>query len=506
MKLIFLKRYCLLLMVVMVAAMLSDGYMGGDEGAIYTYTNLYFDENNPSLLKFLFASRVHNEYLQHHLFWFFIQVLVGYIISAFLNLSVIIVADEFRNWMFAFPFAMLALFSTVVSYRVLRRLGKSPPLAQLCVGVFFFGGSAIGLLTGGLIECYILWAVSIRMLLLTPAPNRKVQGHLLTLLDFTLIAAKPYALIFLIATLPGTWSKLREKDRWHYLLGIFLLCTLFFIIKSLVPVAEYDEFWTLWNRNIAADISFELLLKHLGLATFSFSFGLVWTTPLILLFGMPRNMVRSELLQKLFGIFALELVFCLYPFWHGASGMPGQRYVLPFLVALLPEMCIGLQELIRRTRMTLVGLLVVIALFLPAIDFRNSLADLYASKSSAGIPYVEFGYSNFPMFDLSFHPGVFAWRVVIDKMTQKELIPASTSVGPILEIASIFPMTGVSRFIFAVRTPQDMLDPRLTFVRNLTPDWFVYTIVLLRALLISLLLFTLFSAVYRIIKGVRRSS
>lgn len=476
-----------------LAAILSDGYPGGDEGAVYAFVRSYFEENSPPLWTFLAAAREGSPYLQHHFFWFFLQLAETIVLDTTARTLGIALIDELRNWILVYPLALMALLSAVVSYSALRRLGISASLAQLCLGILFFGGSVIGLLTGGFIECYMLLAVATRMLLLTPKKNGRAPVFFLVLVDWTLAAAKPYSLVFLAAMLPNTLARLSARGRLMYLAGMSFLCGLWFILKAQIPTGEAGPL----EVGLLPAFSIGVSLANMFWATFSFSFGLIWTSPLLLLLGLPKGAIRSELIQKLLGIVALEAVFCLYPFWHGAAGMPGQRYILPFLLVLLPEMCTGLQGLIARSRMTLVGILVCIILFLPAIDFRNTLADSYARNSMTGESAADFGFEKFPMLDWSFHPGIFAWRLAIARFAGETTFPAAVSGGPLLNPIRIVPMTGISRIIGAVTSPS-LTDSRLGRVRQIFSGWPACILEIMRGGLVLWFLAAMAIAAYRV--------
>lgn len=493
-----LKRLVIVIVLMCFAAMLSDGYLGGDEGVVHAVVRLFHNDQGMSPATFFATARDANTYLQHHLFWSLIQIAVTSVLAVVTDFLDITFSEELHNWLLAYPLALAALVSLPVSYRVLRRLGRPPELALLCIGLFFFGGSVIGLLTGGFIECYMLFAVAMRMLLLTPRPGEQVPGVLLALVDFTLIAAKSYSLIFLLALLPGTFARLGRKERTVYLVIVLSACVLWFLAKSSIPVGERGPVWTVYKSALSPGLSVGLWLTHVGWAVFSFSFGLLWTTPVVLLlFGHARRAIGSENIQKLLGIAGLMFVFTLYPFWHGATGMPGQRYVLPFLLVLLPEMASGLRFLIERSKWMLVGVFACIVLFLPAVDFRNTLTELYASKSAQTAPIIRFGNENFPMLDWSFHPGVFAWRVVLAKWNKNAAMSSALYGGPSLDPAEIAPMTGISRVIFAAKS-STVTDLRLLPVRQLFSGRLAEFLALVRGAVITLLLAVLGNAVLRI--------
>ena len=475
-----------------LAVGLSDGYLAGDERTIYGFVSLFNQSETSSLFAFLSEPHDFNLYLQHHFFWFLLQLAQTSLLDLSTVMWGIVWGDELRNWLLVYPLALAACLSIPVAYSALLRLGVDRSHVLLCTGFFYVGGSVVGLLTGGFIECFMLLAVAIRMLLLAPAPRARTQAILLAVVDFTLVAAKLYSLIFLLAVLPATLARLRGNSRYRYLVVLSLLCMIWVLAKSAIPVGAIGELQ--WATS-SPGLSVAVFLTRLGEATGSFSYGLLWTTPVLLLLGIPRNALKPELAQKLLAILALECVSCLYSFWHGAAGMPGQRYIMPYLLVLLPDMCAGLLALNARFRGTSLVVLVSVAIFLPAIDYRHSLADSYADRSGQSMPEVRFGWENLPMLDWSFHPGIFAWRVLIAKWNNETTMPAARSSGPALSPTAIAPMTGIARVILATNSSSPA-DSRLDHVRQLFAGWVGKLLEFLRGTFILVLFVTMAGAAY----------
>jgi hypothetical protein len=489
------RTWAPVLLVALLAAVLSDGYNAGDEGEIHAFVRAYLDGQAGGLWEFLTTARLNGSYLRHHLLWFWLQLAGASALDAVTSLLRIDMGAAIRTWLLVYPLPFMAALSALVAYRALLRHAIPKAAAQLGLLAFYLGGSVTGLLTGGFIECAMLLAVAAHLWLVAPREAGRPPVLPLVLVDWILVAAKPYSLVFLALILPGTLARLSPRQRWAYAGGLALLCAAWFALRSQVPADGIAARADL----VIPPLSVGALSTNLFHAAFSLTFGLAWTTPLLLLAGLPREAWGAPLLQKLLAIAALEGVFCLFPFWHGATGVPGQRYVLPYLVILLPEMCAGLAALAARGRLAVIAAVAAVALFLPTLDFRNTFADTYPRAEPPGQRRIDFGLERFPMADGSFHPGVFAWRLAIARAGGDEAFRAALSGGPLLHPGKVVPQTGISRVIAAVNSPALRDDRRLGAVRAKLSGFPVAVLEVLRAVLVLALAAALGSLARRLV-------
>jgi hypothetical protein len=96
--------------------------------------------------------------------------------------------------------------------------------------------------------------------------------------------------------------------------------------------------------------------------------GMIACLPILLvLFWCPRPLWK-DLAIKLAGILGVTAILAFLPFSDG--GFNGGRYILPFLIGLLPEIAAGARQLIVRRPYVVWLVPVLVILFLPLAEYR----------------------------------------------------------------------------------------------------------------------------------------
>jgi hypothetical protein len=194
---------------------------------------------------------------------------------------------------------------------------------------------------------------------------------------------------------------------------------------------------------------------------FSLSFGLVWCFPFLFLTGFSWAKNRRSLLLKITGIALVVLFLALFPFSLGTGAVAGPRYIVPFLMIFLPEVVDGLDMLARRRSRLLFAIPLAALLFMPSLDYRNSLISRWVPVPNRDISW--------PHTDLRMHPGIFAWRVIAARVSEASNIRISPDLPYIVKTDAVFPMSGLSRIIYALdsHSPEKVSspsDPRISRV------------------------------------------
>jgi hypothetical protein len=247
----------------------------------------------------------------------------------------------------------------------------------------------------------------------------------------------------------------------------------------------------LWISLITPGLTVSSWFSNLVAALFSFGFGLFWTCPFwtvsVLVFFRTKSL---STFFKIAGIISLQGYLCIYQFWHGAQGLPGQRYILPYLVIFLPEVATFIDMILSKRNKLIFCVPLCTTLFFPCLDYRNTLSDVYSKQSYiSGVSAHQLFGLNFPFFDVSFHPAVFAWRVEFSIFVRQEQMSAANSSDVVFKPEMILPMTSLSRIIFLLQSDNlqraDLINARcnLPAIPSVLPR-------LVRALLVMYLLLT----------------
>jgi hypothetical protein len=315
------------------------------------------------------------------------------------------------------------------------------------VACLLVASSGISLFTGGYVECLMsLLIVAITGLLDRREPLSAGLMTLLFLCGFALIFSKLYSapfLLLLTVILPAT-----PRQKLLYA-GLMLAAPAAWLVAQgavrgpathVGMVSFYLKF-----------MNSEHLLYNAAASIFSLSFGLLPCFPLLASAFLADGAHRRRLAVKLAALGTVLLMLIPFDFWFGPGGTGGPRYIVPFLLVLLPEVAQGLERLACGTGRRMLLLVPLLGLFfLPTLDYRNSLITGYAHQVSQVHPIMSIAW---PHANPAIHPAIFAWRVETAKMrSDRALVPASAM--PIsLTLADVFPMTGLSRAIYLLESP-----------------------------------------------------
>lgn len=448
--------------------MTSHGSYGGDEGTIFKATQSYLNGDESSLWNFLRKKNELSGILQNHFFWFILILIERIAVdTVFLNINVVI-TPIYYGVLISLPLAVMVVTSVYIAYKTLRFKGFKSNICLLSILFIFFGSNIIGLFTGGFIECFIIFSLCIREFFQARLCNNKNLIIFIALIDSLIIFAKSYSIIviFFLILINFKSIKINEKIKYISLL-LFSNIIWIYITRIIIPI---DDNGPLWISLISKSLSFREWFENIISAFFSFGFGIFFTAP-FLLFLFNRNIFKSQLALKIIGIIALEMYLCIYPFWTGAQGLPGQRYILPFLIIFLPEVASSVNLLMSRKSKLLYIIPICLILFFPALDYRNSLSDTYANQTIANDVNEKNNFIlNFPAYDLTFHPGIFAWRILASNTLDDQYLKAASSRELIFNPNKIFPMSSISRIIFLLSSEKtNRID--LQNARTEVPIW-----------------------------------
>lgn len=430
-----------LVLGLLLTCVLSRGTARGDEGAAIMFASWARDHGWIATLR-----GPGGELVAHRLFW----VIEKYLLDGLFTLLL-------PAWLYGKSVVHDAVLTMDGSLFMLgaaatgwlfaaRRHGDH--VATLSVAVLMLGSSAVSFFCGGTIECMMFLFVAVFTVALHGGPVMSWRRLAVMLAAGTcLILCKPYALAFLLPV-----ALLIPERRFQLcFVGALLLITAAWL---LIPAAIGHEggAMTYYSHVASIDSLVAILTRVLGQFT-SFGYGLIWTFPLLALVLPVVRIHRRALLVKAVAIFLLLVIFALFPFPYGEGAIAGPRYPAPFLMIFLPEIADGIAVLKRQRPMVLLAVPLSVLLFLPAMDYRNSLVTRWLDLPLETINWV-------PNDSVLLQPGIFAWRILAAQATHQAVFRPSREIAYDIPVKAIFPMSGLSRIVYVLENAPQLDDSR----------------------------------------------
>jgi hypothetical protein len=422
--------------------LLSHGTSGGDENLPVRASAIFWTEGWSSLWRSSEAP-----WLMHRFLWFVEKAVWQGVLEIFVPGVLArnsLVADALMVW----DDVLFMLAATGVMMWHLLRCGYKWPFASLASAALLFASSAVSLFSGGVLECQMtFYAVVIAAMVDGEALPDTLRWIVLLTASALLVFSKDYALATL---LPLSLLFNRPRERWLYAISLVTFAATWALLLRITAGNGIEDLY----ENMIAGPTMQGVLVNFGEAVFSFSFGAVWCFPLLAFAFVDRGSRRSALL-KLSGFTVLIAFLALFDFWHGSGAVAGPRYILPFVMLFFPEVASGFAVAVRRWRWVCFAVPALALLFLPSIDYHNSQA-----YSWTNVPHSDTGW---PHSDPAMQPGVLGWRVVLAKTYGEEKFRPGRGM-PVAHTAAIFPMTGISRFLYLLEGRA--ADSRQPFAQN----------------------------------------
>lgn len=459
----FLRCIGVILLFGLTIFWIGDGKSAGDEGVILDFVGALQSMHFHWSEFIAMAGREHWIYLSHHTVWFCLQLGFLGVYRAAVFFFPLLKDPLLFNWFMSYLLVIPAFAAVYLTYRYVRTLLTDHHMAVVFCAAIWLGSYGIGFLTGGFIENALCFFMLLRLLLFNTAP----QPTRLALLDALIIATKAYAFPFCGITMIPLMRKHGKKFTAIYSGSFLMFALLWLWFKTQFPPIVSAYFSWMNGPNLWSLGYFFQKFLHMFL---SFSYGLVWTFPLVLLSW--RTPEKSAVYYKYGGIAAIMLILNLYNGSDGIVGIAGNRYLFPFLLCLVPEMALASAALLRRSRHYLWVLVACIVLFFPSLEYRHNLVVAKADKFATVLQPSHAGptdsaYDILPQAQIRYHPGVFAWRVLLAKWHQQRTITLDLRDGlrEAIDVEAILPMTFMSRFLYAMENGH-------ATVQTIPPDYF----------------------------------
>ena len=397
--------------VLALSAFLNHGSLGGDEGKIVETSNQLVN-SSLSALDFLLSTKS-DALLQNHLAWISVTSLNIFMLNNLLNLFSIEIPMVIWNWFIAYPPALSALLSAFIVYKILRFYDNDCRCSIITVVLLYLCSPISSFLTGGWSECYLLLLISLRLLISRNFKFGSVNPILLGTIDALLIVFKAYSLFFVIIVSPIFSKKISVRNKFFYSFTFIFISIAILILKFNMP--KELESYNIFGPNFQIPDLTTYLLR-ISDSLISLDFGVLTMPPVIILL-IYLNKFKKDLYFYLITLAFLitALFLSLYPFWHGALGVAGQRYISPFIIFYAPYIAIAVKIILARFPKTIYVVFLLIFLYLPTLNYRNTLIDIYAGSDLDSANQHYFAHTNFPTNNPYFHPAIFASKIAINK-------------------------------------------------------------------------------------------
>jgi hypothetical protein len=288
--------------------------------------------------------------------------------------------------------------------------------------------------------------------------------YIFVITDLLLILIKPYSLLIV---LPLTIITLlnNKKVLLQYLTLLLIFTSLIIIIKKNLAYQK-ENIFNIFGPQTLIDKDYFINLFNL---VFSINFGLFFIPFIFLLiiyttFNKVQK-IRDEFFITVLLLMLLGMFLSMYEFWHGATGVAGQRYIAPFLVLLLMPLAKVVERTFKNLFLNIIFAFIVI-ININTINFRNTMVDHYSSSYSLQIFKETLHHKNFPYWDISFYPAIFANRLSFYYYYNNNVIMKSSYINSkFIKVSDVIPMSGISRISWSLKSSSN--DERVLKIKNL---------------------------------------
>jgi hypothetical protein len=445
----YLRNFCIVLGLILVAASLNHGSTGGDEGRMIQYGSI-IAHSNSYISSYIDLSNT-EEAVNNHIAWITISSIFIRTVDAVSALFGSSLPTPIFNWLLAFFPAFAAIVSGFFIYKYLK-ICKISNLVSIITVLFIYVCTPISsFLTGGWSECYLLFFISIKLFTLEWISNRKPNNLIypitLGAIDFMIIIIKAYSFIWIILIIPILLQCLKKREFIAYIITVTSLCFLFLLFK--LNLYNHQDSNLIGPSFIIPEY-YDYLNRVIG-SIFSLNFGILFLPPILLvLFYLNQIEIDQKFIYLTIAMLVCILFLCLYPFWHGALGVSGQRYIAPFIIFYSLYVSKAVQKLLKTFPTAIFGISLLIFLYLPTINYRNTLSDNYVGHSFSTENLYQFHHEKFPLFDPHFHPMIYSLEVLACKYLSDDKnfkLKNSNNFESTFNCKKILPASGISRII-----------------------------------------------------------
>lgn len=343
------------LALLLLLPILCRGVVGGDEGSVLNLVREY-DRLHESFS--VFVKDPAHAYSSHHLAWFWFEYGLNKLTSAVLNNLML------ANFVLSIAALAAALFAIRQIFLLLCESMQSVPQSLALTLAFFAGGFSIFLwVGGGTIECYMVAFVAVRLWGEAHFGEKsRCRALIFACCDSALIALKVYSVPAVLCLAFYSFFRTPRTSILTYIGAVVALLIPFFYARAI--------FWAVPPFYAYVDYNLLHYVERLFRQYVSVAHGMIPCLPVLLvLFWCPRRFLFG-LTIKLVGIFGVTAILAVIMF---DGGFNGGRYVLPFLVALLPEIAASTQAILRMKPSIALFVPVLVVCFIPFGEYRPDM-------------------------------------------------------------------------------------------------------------------------------------
>ena len=370
--------------------------MTGDEEKVFNFavSSYLFEGNFFEWLKTpeencIIWEKCHSSFLKHNFMWVmlynFLILIIDYIydFNLFLNSSIGIQIIEI---LFSFFNSLLFFLSIILTYLSFKKeFNKNILIATIII--FFFGTYLINFASGGYVENILFFLISLRIYF-SKIEITKKNIIILSIIDALLIAFRFFSFWIIIFFWIVFFGKIKNKK--ILLSYFFTLITLLLVYiglnnqidansylntDELKQISFFEYYYTKISRSFCASNLYEILTifsNRIFKSIFSFSVGVIFTFPVILL-GIFTNNKKIFLIKIIFlcgyiAAYSLEQNFYL------PAGIAGSRGIAPYLLIFFPDVATSLNMIVKRNKLLItVFSSFILILFSMSLNYRNTL-------------------------------------------------------------------------------------------------------------------------------------
>jgi hypothetical protein len=492
-----------LLFIILVLTHFS-GTITGDEEKVYNFVDSYL-RNNISFFEWLknplddceIWLKCHSTFFKHNFAWFLIN---GLIIK--FTQSILFFYNDFLNNTFlvelvlSFFNSMCFFLSFFVLYKnFYKKFGSHITIATIIL--FIYGTYINNFVAGGYIECIIMLILSFRICYLGKENLTKFDIIIISFLDVLLISLRFFyfwvILIFFIIHLITLTNKKNIKFFYtYYLLVPLIFLFSFYYLQSSIPTKAY------FNTNELKDIGFldyylikitrsfcvndiisivSILLQRIYLSFFSFSVGLFFIFPLIILtltyYKERVYLLKILILFGFIGAYSLEQNFYL------PAGISGHRGIAPILLIFFPEILNSISRLSKSNKNKIISvfLSLLIIIFSSSIFYRSTLSHYtvftklavnadekilnskdISTKNNVNVLTTQkevplcYKQDTFSHGAIDLHSGIFGWKFLFLNITNAKEASISSKLGKrIISLKDFTPQTLIHKVNYLIQ-------------------------------------------------------
>ena len=262
---------------------------------------------------------------------------------------------------------------------------------------------------------------------------------------------------------------------------LFFLYLLFFLLLS-YTIGHTDFILSYFSSQ---QPTFDILkfIKNLFNFYFAPGAGVIFSLliPIILIaFGFNK-----DTMVKLFIVLIISFMLSFWKGFHG--GVPGSRYLLPFLFIFIDEYVLAIKNLInKKNKLFIIMLFALSLLNIPTLEYRNLAITEYSSGTintmkPAGPTTswteleegkrVDYVYYDWPINKFKFNSIYFGNYIIINKLLNRNEL----SIGNInFNTDNVYPQTGFARLLYIKNKNIDIKQKLVTNILNNYYNYFFY--------------------------------